>query len=99
MTTMTERRDASSRDSLVADIACAIRSELAGLTVPEDIHREHHEFIREWIEERKIKRARSEKIRTQVSGWALVSALSAIGTCATTDSSTRLTRVGRILVK
>lgn len=77
----TERRS-TRRDGLVADIAQAVRDEIAGLTVPEELHREHHEFIREWIEERRRKRERSDKVRAQVEGWLIVSLLGAIGTGA-----------------
>jgi len=74
--------DSAHRDDLIAAIASAVKSELACLTVPEDMHREHHEFIREWIEERRVKRERSEKIRTQVYGWGVISLLGGIGTGA-----------------
>lgn len=74
---MTEK---ANRATLVSEIAQAIREELSSLTVPEDMHREHHEFIREYIEERKVKRERAEKIKTQVMGWGLVTVLGSIGT-------------------
>lgn len=74
---MTEK---ASRDALVASIAAAVRDELSCLTVPEEMHREHHDFIREYIEERRIKRERVEKIKTQVMGWGIVSLLGGIGT-------------------
>jgi hypothetical protein len=74
---MTEK---ANRATLVSTIALAIREELSSLTVPEDMHREHHEFIREWIEERRTKRERAEKIKTQVMGWGLVTLLGSIGT-------------------
>lgn len=74
---MTEK---ASRDALVASIAAAVRDELACLTVPEDMHREHHEFIKAYIDERRIKRERAEKIKTQVMGWGLVTFLGSIGT-------------------
>ncbi len=71
-----DRRD---HGELVSAIAQAIRAEIAKLTVPEEIHKEHHAFISEWLDEQKRKRERHEKIRTQVAGWALVSVLGAIG--------------------
>lgn len=74
---MTEK---ANRAMLVSEIAQAIREELSSLTVPEEMHREHHEFIREYIEERKVKRERAEKIKTQVMGWGLVTVLGSIGT-------------------
>lgn len=61
-------------------VAKALRDELANLTVPEDTHREHHEFIRSYIEERRIKQERAEKIKTQVVGWGIVTLLGSIGT-------------------
>lgn len=79
---MTERRADSGRENLVAEIAAAFREEIACLTVPETIHREHHEFIGEWIEAQRVKRDRMEKIKTQVAGWAIVSVLGGIGTGA-----------------
>lgn len=77
---MTERRTDSGRENLVAEIAAAFREEIAGLTVPEAMHREHHEFIGEWIEAQRVKRDRMEKIKTHVAGWAVVSVLGGIGT-------------------
>lgn len=74
---MTEK---ASRDALVASIAQAVREELSCLTVPEEMHVEHHAFIKEYIEERRIKRERAEKIKTQVMGWGIVSVLGGIGT-------------------
>ena len=72
----------ANRDALVASIATAVREELAGLTVPENMHREHHEFIKTWIEERRTRRERNEKIKAQVAGWGIVTLLGSIGTAA-----------------
>lgn len=73
--------------AIVEAVAKAIRDELASLTVPEEEHREHHAFIRTYIEERRvqreeqmIKRERNEKIKAQVMGWGIVSVLGGIGT-------------------
>jgi len=71
-----DRRDYS---SLAADIGSAIREEMAKLTVPEEIHREHHAFVAEWLEQQRRKRERAEKIKTQVGGWAIVTLLGGIG--------------------
>lgn len=79
---MTERMAKPSRDALVSEIAAAIREEIASLTVPEEMHAEHHEFIRDWIEERKRSREWRDKIKAQVGGWAIVTALGGIGTGA-----------------
>ena len=71
-----ERRDYS---GLADAVARAMREELAKLTVPEDIHKEHHAFIAEMVEAEKRKRERAEKIKTQISGWAIVAVLGWIG--------------------
>ncbi len=60
-----DRRDYS---SLAAAIGSAIREEMAKLTVPEEIHREHHAFVAEWLEQQRRKRERAEKIKAQVGG-------------------------------
>lgn len=73
-------RRSSGREELVTAIACAVRQEIACLTVPEELHREHHDFIKTWIEKQKRKEERWDKIKTQVGGWAIVSALGGIGT-------------------
>lgn len=70
----------ASRDALVASIAAAIREEMASLTVPEEMHKEHHEFIRGWIDEQKRKREWRDKVKAQVGGWAIITLLGSIGT-------------------
>lgn len=77
-----DERRKPQREALVSEIAAAVRDEISCLTVPEEIHREHHEFIREWIEDRKRKHERANKIKTQVLGWGAVSILGGIGTSA-----------------
>jgi hypothetical protein len=75
-----EERRKQAREDLVKAVVCAIREESAvGGVSPED-HRAHHEFMREWIEEQRVKKERREKIKTQVFGWAIVSALGSVGT-------------------
>lgn len=74
-----ERRS-TPRDELVNAIACAVREELANLTVPEKEHRKHHEFIDEWLAEIQRKKARREAVRTQVYGWGVITLLGGIGT-------------------
>lgn len=71
-----ERRDYS---ALASAVAQAMREELAKLTVPEQIHAEHHAYISEMVEAAKRKRERVEKIKTQVGGWAVVAILGSIG--------------------
>ena len=77
-----EDRRKRSREDLVHAVVCAIREEASFGGVDAEIHREQHAFIAEWIEEIKRKRERREKIKTQVAGWAVVSALGSIGTGA-----------------
>lgn len=71
-----ERRDYS---GLADAVARAMREELAKLTVPEQMHAEHHAYIAEMVEAAKRKRERAEKIKTQVGGWAIVTILGGIG--------------------
>ena len=74
-----ERRT-KSRDDFVKAVVCAIREEalIGGIDV--EAHIEQHKFIEEWIAEIKIKRERREKIKTQVMGWGIITALGSIGT-------------------
>lgn len=65
---------------LVTALAAAIKAELASLTVPEEMHREHHEFIKEYIEERRVKKENREKLKTHVLGWGIITLLGSIGT-------------------
>ena len=75
-----ERRTAERNDDLVQAVIVAVRAEVASQIMPEDIHREHHALIGEMIAEMKRKRERHEKIKAQVGGWAIITALSGIGT-------------------
>lgn len=65
---------------LAVSIADTIKSELSAFTLPHEVHAEHHEFIKSWIEREKVKAERWEKIRVQVAGWGIVVALGWIGT-------------------
>ncbi len=76
-----ERRK-TARDDLVQAVVCAIREDASLGGIPPEVHVEHHAFMSEWVAEMKTKRERREKIRTQVEGWAVVTALGAIGTGA-----------------
>ena len=73
------RKNKGDRESLVTAIACAVRTEIACLTVPEELHREHHDFIKTWIERQKRKDERWDKIKTQVGGWGIIAFLSGVG--------------------
>jgi len=77
-----EDRRKNGREELVKAVVCAIRDEALIAGLPAEEHREQHAFLHEWIEEIKRKRERNEKIRTQVTGWAIVTALGTIGTGA-----------------
>jgi hypothetical protein len=77
-----DRRKAERNDDLVQAVIVAVRAEVASQIMPEDIHREHHQLIGEMIAEMKRKRERHEKIKAQVGGWAIITALSGIGTGA-----------------
>ena len=52
-------------------------TELSGLS-PEE-HKEHHEALQMFIEDRKIRIARNEKIVANVGGWAIIGVLGAVG--------------------
>lgn len=77
-----ERRRGERHEELVKAVVCAIREEAVIGGISAEQHREQHAFISEWMEEMRIKRERREKIKTQVFGWAIVSALGSIGTAA-----------------
>lgn len=76
-----ERRNGE-REELVRAVVCAIRDESLIGGIPPSEHAEQHAFLHEWIEEIKRKRERREKIKTQVTGWAIVTLLGSIGTGA-----------------
>jgi hypothetical protein len=53
---------------------------MRGISV--DVHFQHHQFIEEWIEKEKRKREMADKIKAQVGGWIIITAIGAIGTGA-----------------
>lgn len=75
-----ERRNPERNEDLVQAVIVAVRAEVASQIMPEELHREHHALIAEMIAEMKRKRERHEKIKAQVGGWAIITALSGIGT-------------------
>ncbi len=75
-----EERRRQAREDLVKAVVCAIREEANPTGLTPEAHRQQHVFLTEWMEEMRIKRERREKIKTQVFGWAIVSALGSIGT-------------------
>lgn len=75
-----DRRSTQRNDELVQAVIVAVRAEVASQIMPEDIHREHHELIAEMIADMKRKRERSEKVKAQLAGWAIITVLSGIGT-------------------
>lgn len=77
-------QDRRNNADLIEAIADAVRGEISRLTVSAEMHYEHHEFIREWIEERKRKREWRDKVKAQVGGWMIISILGVIGTGAWT---------------
>lgn len=77
-----DRRKVERDDDLVRAVVVAVRDEVASQLMPEELHREHHALIAEMLEEMKRKRERNEKIKAQVGGWAIITALSGIGTGA-----------------
>lgn len=77
-----DRRRSDREQDLVRAVVVAVRAEVAAQVMPEELHREHHAFINEWIAERTEKRKRMEKIKASVGGWMIISALSGMGTAA-----------------
>lgn len=49
------------------------------LDIPKDKHSKHHEFLEYLWEEYRERKARREKVKAQVIGWAVISILSGIG--------------------
>lgn len=49
------------------------------LWVDSDTHRCHHDYITQLLAERQRKLARWDKVREQVTGWAIIAMLGAIG--------------------
>ena len=77
-----ERRRTDRDDDLVRAVIVAVRAEVAAQGMPEDMHREQHAFLTELIDEFRRRRERNEKIKAQVGGWAIITALSGLGTAA-----------------
>lgn len=75
----TDRRKVQRDDELVRAVVVAVREEVAAQGIPDELHREHHAFMTAWISEQKRRQERSEKIKAQVGGWAIVTVLGAIG--------------------
>jgi hypothetical protein len=82
MYTGEDRRSPERNADLVKAVVVAVRAEVAAQGMPEDMHREQHAFLTELIDEFKRKRERHEKIKEQVGGWAIITALSGLGTAA-----------------
>lgn len=53
--------------------------ESQGIVVDEELHATHHQFIEMMMEKEERRIARWEKIRTQVYGWGIITALGLIG--------------------
>ena len=83
---MEERRKSplseEQRQMLVEAIVEAIKSEIAAMAVPQEIHRQHHEYLATLLEDRKRRLLRNEKIKTSVLGWLVITVLGGIGTLA-----------------
>lgn len=45
----------------------------------EEKHQKHHEFLDVLIEEKRLKIARMEKVKTHVIGWSIVTAIGGFG--------------------
>ncbi|MEC5163739.1 hypothetical protein [Janthinobacterium sp. CG_S6] len=76
------RRRPDRQHDLVRAVVVAVREEVAAQSIPDDMHREHHAYLVEVIDEKRRKRERAEKIKAQVGGWAIITALSGLGTAA-----------------
>lgn len=62
------------------DAICHRLIEFSGLTAQE--HKDHHNAFAEYIASQRRKAEFYEKVKQQVGGWAIISALSAIGYAA-----------------
>ena len=67
----TERRTTTLTDSDIDKLREMIYSGIA----PEE-HREHHEAIKIWIDRENRRKDRYDKVKTHMTGWAAVSAVS-----------------------
>ncbi|MDA8415454.1 MAG: hypothetical protein M0Z78_00040 [Betaproteobacteria bacterium] len=81
---MEERRRAllseEQHRSLIDAIQEAIRFGFTATAIPQDQHRQHHEYLSTLLEDRKRRLLRNEKIRTSVLGWLVITVLGGIGT-------------------
>lgn len=50
------------------------------ICIDNETHKEHHEFIKVMLEREHRRLARSDRIREQVVGWAIIAFLGGIGT-------------------
>mgnify|MGYP000899650233 CR=1 FL=1 len=74
-----DRRNYTDLETVIAN---AVAAAMAPLAIADETHREHHSFIKQWIEKEQRKAERWDKIKTQVGGWAIVTFLGGIGTAA-----------------
>lgn len=65
--------DCPNRSAFMAELAS-----IAGMSSEE--HREHHEFVRELVEDMRSRKRMRQKIMEQAGGWAVISLLGALGT-------------------
>ena len=76
---MEERRSRSLTDQ---DVQALLKAFEGAHCIPTDVHKTHHDYVKRLIEKDRIKAERMEKIKAQVGGWAIVTALGAVGTGA-----------------
>ena len=83
---MQERRQSplseEMRELLVAAITEAVRAELSSFSVPLEVHRDQHEYLKRELKNHALRQQRNERIKTSVLGWLVITVLGGIGTAA-----------------
>ena len=65
------------KDEIVESFRQALHDERS---IDDETHRDHHNYIKMIVLKEKIKADRNEKIKAQVFGWGIITALGSIGT-------------------
>lgn len=60
-------------------LSTALAEQTAALSVDREVHADHHQYIQVLLGREERQRVRREKIRQQVTGWAVITFLSGIG--------------------
>ena len=68
--------------SLIDAILAVIRSEFAASAIPQEMHKQHHDYLEMVLQDRQRRLERNEKIKVSVLGWFVITVLGGIGTLA-----------------